>query len=136
MSIKSRHERKMKVTALLSTLLLAPSHAKKALRVFQTLPSEPTQMDQEQLMRSIRATQSMVFGGDGEAFLLALSKCHEMPIYALKLIYYTSIIVTNSKKTTPTSPSIWTSTPPPNDANISSNADRNVIPPTCEVSTG
>ncbi|KAL3776566.1 hypothetical protein ACHAWO_013227 [Cyclotella atomus] len=52
-----------KLAILTAAVLAAPTQAKKALRVFQTLPAEPTQMDQEELMRSIRATKGMVFGG-------------------------------------------------------------------------
>ena len=38
----------------------------KSLRVFQTLPLEPSEMDHEELMRNIRATQARVFGDRGE----------------------------------------------------------------------
>jgi hypothetical protein len=60
-----------KLAILTAAVLAAPTQAKKALRVFQTLPAEPTQMDQEELMRSIRATKGMVFGGSsGKPLLL------------------------------------------------------------------
>lgn len=36
------------------------------LRVFQTLPKEPSEMDQEEMMRVVRANQAMVFGGSEE----------------------------------------------------------------------
>ena len=59
--------RTMPRPAHLALLLLSSTiQAKKALRVFQTLPSEPSEMDQNELMRNIRATQSVVFGDDGE----------------------------------------------------------------------
>lgn len=77
-------ERKMKAstnklgTALTTTLFLLSGRlevdAKKALRVFQTLPHEPNSMNQEEMMRSIRATQAMVFGDeDGEQWLVCRS---------------------------------------------------------------
>jgi hypothetical protein len=55
-----------KLTSILATSLLLcnPASAKKALRVFQTLPAEPSKMNQEEMMRSVRATQAMVFGGE------------------------------------------------------------------------
>lgn len=60
-----------KLAVLTAALLAAPStQAKKALRVFQTLPAEPTQMDQDELMRNIRATKGMVFGDSGKLLLL------------------------------------------------------------------
>ena len=37
---------------------------KKVFRVFQTLPQEPSEMDPEEMHRTIRATQAMVFGGE------------------------------------------------------------------------
>ena len=55
---------------LLLPLLLSLSgiQAKSTLRVFQTLPAEPSEMDTMELMRSIRATQARVFGDDGASF--------------------------------------------------------------------
>ena len=74
-------------------------------------------MDQNELMRNIRATQSMVFGDDGESniyfFTRLLISCALQ-----KYIMSNEFLRVFTRQWIPTYPSIWISTPPRNDVSI------------------